>query len=316
MKALQIMMMAGKGEPPSVTTLESIEYWSTGARLRGDLTELGGSKAEVRFHYGKTSGSLNLTTDWVEVEEDGEFYIDVSSLDKDTTYYFEAEVKDGNIGDEKNFKTPDTVAFTYRGSSVTYEIVKKTYNEGEVEESTEEWLDRNLGASRKATSSTDSQSYGDLFQWGRLSDNHQDRSSDTTSTLSDSDNPGHGNFIIDAPFPYDWRDPKNDNLWQGVNGTNNPCPSGWRIPTETELDNERKSWNDNNSAGAYASTLKWSVTGYRLVDGELDRGDAHGYYSSSTVSGNYFRGLTFSSTNSSTHNGFRARGYAVRCIKN
>jgi uncharacterized protein (TIGR02145 family) len=34
--------------------------------------------------------------------------------------------------------------------------------------------------------------------------------------------------------PYDWRVPQNDNLWQGVDGTNNPCPEGWRIPTQTE----------------------------------------------------------------------------------
>jgi hypothetical protein len=28
------------------------------------------------------------------------------------------------------------------------------------------WMDRNLGASRAATSPTDSEAYGDLYQWG------------------------------------------------------------------------------------------------------------------------------------------------------
>lgn len=44
------------------------------------------------------------------------------------------------------------------------------------------WMDRNLGASRVATSSTDEAAYGDLYQWGRFGDGHQCRKSDTTST--------------------------------------------------------------------------------------------------------------------------------------
>ncbi len=43
-------------------------------------------------------------------------------------------------------------------------------------------------------------------------------------------------------YHYDWRSPQNDNLWQGVNGINNPCPSGYRLPTEAELEAERLSW--------------------------------------------------------------------------
>ncbi|MFZ1451482.1 MAG: hypothetical protein WAT20_02205, partial [Ferruginibacter sp.] len=42
------------------------------------------------------------------------------------------------------------------------------------------WMDRNLGASRVATSSTDDLAYGDLYQWGRLTDGHQNRTSGTT----------------------------------------------------------------------------------------------------------------------------------------
>jgi hypothetical protein len=72
------------------------------------------------------------------------------------------------------------------------------------------WMDRNLGASRAATSSTDAEAYGDLYQWGRAADGHQKRTSGTTSTLSNSDTPGHGNFIL-APkiSPWDWRSPQN-----------------------------------------------------------------------------------------------------------
>ena len=60
----------------------------------------------------------------------------------------------------------------------------------------ETWMDRNLGATRAATSSTDAASYGDLYQWGRASDGHQCRSSGTRSTLSSVDQPNHSDFIL------------------------------------------------------------------------------------------------------------------------
>ena len=96
------------------------------------------------------------------------------------------------------------------------------------------WMDRNLGASQVATSSTDVASYGDLYQWGRGTDGHQLRTSSTTNIQSAMDQPGHGDFILGTSVPYDWRTPQNSNLWQGIAGVNNPCPVGFRIPTNLE----------------------------------------------------------------------------------
>lgn len=45
------------------------------------------------------------------------------------------------------------------------------------------WMDRNLGATQAATSSTDTAAYGDYYQWGRDSDGHQFATSGTTTTL-------------------------------------------------------------------------------------------------------------------------------------
>lgn len=118
------------------------------------------------------------------------------------------------------------------------------------------WMDRNLGASQVATSSTDQNAYGDLYQWGRRADGHQCRTSPTTATLSSVDQPAHGNFIVSPNQPHEWRSPQNVNLWQGVNGVNNPCPSGYRIPTETEINAERLSWSTNTSVGALVSFPK------------------------------------------------------------
>jgi len=177
-------------------------------------------------------------------------------------------------------------------------------------------MDRNLGAAQVATSSTDAASYGDLYQWGRGADGHQIRTSGTTTTLSTSNNPGHGNFIIASSSPYDWRSPQNTNLWQVVSGVNNPCPSGYRLPTNAELDAERLSWSSNNSAGAYASPLKFPVAGYRVYStGSLNGVGSYGRCWSSTVDGADSRSLYFDSINATMFSDVRAFGFSVRCIK-
>ncbi len=177
------------------------------------------------------------------------------------------------------------------------------------------WMDRNLGASQVATSSTDSLAYGDLYQWGRRSDGHQCRNSPTISILSSTDQPVNGSFILAPNTPFDWRSPQNNNLWQGVNGINNPCPSGYRLPTETELNNERLSWSSNNSTGAFTASLKWTLSGYRTINGLQNVVGTEGDYWSSTFNGQNSRVLAFSSITSLITDDNRANGEAVRCIK-
>jgi len=189
-------------------------------------------------------------------------------------------------------------------------------------------MDRNLGASQAATSSTNYQAYGALFQWGRLSDGHEciTWTSSTTSdgaeqnhettTLSSTDNPGHSNFITNGSSPYDWRSPQNNNLWQGVSGINNPCPSGYRLPTDAELNAERLSWGSNNAAGAFASPLKLPVAGNRVSsNGSLSDVGSAGIYWSSTVAGTYSWYLYFLSSGADMSYYFRTNGMSVRCIK-
>ena len=178
------------------------------------------------------------------------------------------------------------------------------------------WMDRNLGASQAATSSTDAAAYGDLYQWGRFTDGHQCRTSNTTSTNAATETPGHGDFILEGNSPYDWLASQDDNLWQGVTGANNPCPSGYRLPTETELETERLAWGTNNTAGAFASPLKLPVAGYRNAsNGSVGNVGSNGYYWSSTVSGTTARRLYFNSSNAGVGTNNRAGGRSVRCIK-
>jgi uncharacterized protein (TIGR02145 family) len=177
------------------------------------------------------------------------------------------------------------------------------------------WLDRNLGASRAATASNDSDAYGDLYQWGRLTDGHEKRTSGTTSTLATTDVPNHGDFIIGASYPFDWRNPQNNNLWQGVDGINNPCPTGWRLPTQAELQAERETWATDNLAGAYESVLKWCLTGRRRHnDGVIDT-PTYAYIYTSSVLDEYSTALYFAANDRGFTTGMRARGYAVRPVR-
>jgi len=178
------------------------------------------------------------------------------------------------------------------------------------------WQDRNLGATQVATSSTDAASYGDLYQWGRGTDGHQIRTSGTTTVLSTTDQPGHGDFILAPNYAYDWRSGQNNNLWQGVNGVNNPCPSGYRVPTDAEWDQERLSWAFNDAAGAFASPLKLPMGGYRSIsDGMLLVEGTRGFYWSSTISSSNAQYLFFTSSNAIIYTSYRASGFSVRCLK-
>ena len=187
------------------------------------------------------------------------------------------------------------------------------------------WMDRNLGASRVATGSTDAEAYGDLYQWGRAADGHQKRNSPTTTTQSSTDKPEHGDFILFGnPFGvFDWRSPQNDDLWQGVNGTNNPCPEGFRIPTDEEWKQEIATWSSKNAKGAFASPLKLPMGGTRVpVDGELIVVGTVGYYWSSSICGSNTHSGSDSRRLSIVHHSARAtnpatrnHGSSVRCIK-
>jgi uncharacterized protein (TIGR02145 family) len=200
-----------------------------------------------------------------------------------------------------------TVVFCASGATTVVEVISST---GKT------WMDRNLGASQVATSSTDANSYGDLYQWGRGSDGHQCRTSATTATLSSSDQPGHGEFILAPSAPNDWRNPQNTNLWQGVNGVNNPCPSGYRIPTQAELNAERLSWSTDDAAGAFASPLKLPMAGFRgNANGSLLSVGFSGRYWSGTVSSTWAHYLDFDSGGAYMSTGRRANGRSVRCLK-
>ncbi len=192
------------------------------------------------------------------------------------------------------------------------------------------WLDRNLGASQAATSVDDYLAYGSLFQWGRLADGHELISwssqtngtpvNGTTDVTSPTDDPNHSLFITTVTDPLDWRVPQNDLLWQGLTGINNPCPTGFRLPTKTEMDEEIATWGSINANGAFGSVLKLVLAGNRHPYlGGAPIGSVTGTYWTSSINPvgvyNPFN-LTFDSDTAYTQDySARAHGLSVRCIK-
>jgi uncharacterized protein (TIGR02145 family) len=192
------------------------------------------------------------------------------------------------------------------------------------------WMDRNLGATQVATSSTDAASYGDLYQWGKVQAFTSAYDTATNLTAPVNNTTEAGAFFVEAPSaPNDWlttvttSQEVNNTRWNsGTEGApvkvtaNDPCPSGFRVPTETELNAERLTFSSNNAAGAFASKLKLPVAGFRLnKTGALVLVGHSGYYWSSMVSGTDARRLLLN--NGSAGMGINSRGFgcSVRCIK-
>ncbi|MFN5068686.1 MAG: hypothetical protein ACK5FC_02265, partial [Bacteroidota bacterium] len=165
----------------------------------------------------------------------------------------------------------------------------------------------------------DALSYGSLYQWGRRSDGHQCRTSPTTNIPSSTPQPPHGDFIFYSD-PGDWLSPQNNDLWQGVNGINNPCPAGYRVPTEAEWYEEYQNWSSLDYLGAFASPLKLPAAGIR--NPSVSSSGNIGYYWSNSISSNnpfnpnyvfYFYAQNLASVSNLI---YKCAGLSVRCIKN
>jgi hypothetical protein len=290
---------------PTVTTYSITEVSENGAKFRGTVTSDGGSAITSRGFVWDTKSNpiITLSTKTTEGTGTGVFQSLISGLTLNTKYYVRAyatNLAGTSYGEELSFTT---LSFsTVIGAN------------GRI------WMDRNLGASRVATSSNDAAAYGDLYQWGRGADGHQLINSGTTNTLSNTDKSVNSLFIVTSSDPYDWRVPQNNNLWQGGNGINNPCPTGFRIATYEEWETERKSWSSNNLLGAYSSPLKLTATNNRSsTSGALVTTVTGGGYWSSTTQTSSYRStstiLTIYPGNAGFSNGSRAGGASCRCIK-
>jgi len=187
---------------------------------------------------------------------------------------------------------------------------------------------------------------GWLFQWGRYADGHQFRTSGNVAgprttgldAVTGQPTPVENRFIMNSSGAQSWNwrtHAGTDDLWTRNNRVNDPCPSGWRIPTDAEwqgiltggANGNHRAWVSAsgsqgwrfypyvNGVRAPAPTLFLPAAGWRnRVNGALSLVGTHGYYWSSSVSGTDARVFWFNSGSVGVVNGNRALGFSVRCV--
>lgn len=323
----------------TVITTEASSITEDTAVSGGNITADGGSTVTARGICWATTEMPTTSNNTIPATgTTGTFTSNISGLSADTTYYVRAYAINSTgtaYGNQITFTTeggsssgPTGGDAICDGSQPTV-VVPITSSTGKI------WMDRNLGASRAATSSKDFQAYGCLYQWGRDNDGHASINWDMgeedawgnpagtavngiTTTLSNSDSPNNDLFIVDqGSLPYDWRSPKNDDLWQGVNGINNPCPAGYRIPTKVEFKAEITAYSITGPTSAFNSIHKFPLAGERAFDSGVIRSQGkESWFWTSTIDGNDSFDVSIQATAvyTTASNG-RAGGYSIRCIK-
>jgi hypothetical protein len=141
--------------------------------------------------------------------------------------------------------------------------------------------------------------------------------------------PNDVKFLTNAVSPYDWLSPQVNTLWATAAGSiNNPCPTGWHVPTGKvggEWDILRAASGIIGPATAFSSALHLPTAGMRLgTTGALSSQGVHGYYHSSSpdpaASFSPYLGAYSAQSVSVTYSyypiGDRDFGMSVRCIKN
>lgn len=207
------------------------------------------------------------------------------------------------------------------------------------------WAPVNCGY-KAATAESKGFPYGKLYQWGRkygqgYSTEYDESVPDIVEGPLDFANAVRekysNTFFTTSSYPYDWVSPQDDELWNSgtesapVKTKNDPCPTGWRVPTYAELDglsNNCSSWTTvDGQKGRYftgdysyladAPKVFFPAAGHNYYDdgNALNRGRSGDYWSSRSYGSTAYHFGFDSSSTDMNRLGRRAYGYSVRCVQ-
>lgn len=207
------------------------------------------------------------------------------------------------------------------------------------------WAPVNCGY-EPATSDSKGYPYGKLYQWGRKYGQGHSTSYDASvpeivegpiSAINGQKDIYSNTFFTASESPYDWTSPQKDDLWNSGTEDNpvkteyDPCPEGWRVPTDAELDMLNNSYSsfmtvgDQNGryfCGDYtyldnAPQVFFPAAGSRgSDDGKARNRGYNGYYCSSRPDSGRANHLRFTSSGVYMYSyDRRAFGYSVRCVQ-
>ena len=203
------------------------------------------------------------------------------------------------------------------------------------------WAPVNCGY-KAATPTDKGYPYGKLYQWGRKYGQGYDENDASVPTFYEGGvSEVGGNHKNNENVFYigysDWVDTRNDKLWNSgtedspVKTTYDPCPTGWRVPTYSELKDlcqNYSAWSTNEASqsGRWfsgsapysedAAQVFFPAAGYRSYSGGLaySRGYYGDYWSSRPYNG-AANHLFFNDGYAYMNSYSRASGYSVRCVQ-
>ena len=214
-----------------------------------------------------------------------------------------ATVDDNGLVTAVSLGTATITAQAGSQTAVCEIIVYDRYNAVGVVINGVRWATRNVDA--PGTFADNPQDAGMLYQWNRRI------GWSSTNPMTDS----NGNTTWDSSIPA-------GTAWYAEN---DPCPAGWRVPTQAELTNLRNqpniwvsNWNDTGINGRLFGTAPNQIflpaAGNRYIGGWLNSVGTIGDYWSSTQVGRNAMVLWFTSTHSGANDIDRTNGFSVRCV--
>ena len=186
--------------------------------------------------------------------------------------------------------------------------------------------------------------YGKLYQWGRISGQGYSDGTYSDAVLPeikqmtiyyDSQLEEYDNwFFVGANSNYGWAYYLNSDVWNAGTDSSpkksvyDPCPEGWRIPTNEEMSNLVKNksskethegnlgiwFTGSKSYRPVESRIFLPLAGYRDYSGTTYGREKEGCYWTSSKS--YYLEIYYSATISYIYsNVYLARGYSLRCVQ-